>query len=200
MENACYTAALPFVYDSPGEARDTIREAAEAGRHCVKEVSESARHTVAEVSRGNQFNCTDRANQDRYLAGEFRNVLAGQCSSDRFVADGFREAQKDRTDAAEWANERARDLTDRVRNAELATEKTGAATILAIEKTGAAAALAAAMNTAAIQASIKDCCCELQMTIKDEAGRTRDLVSQIDRERLQARLAVFEARAACVSV
>lgn len=194
MENACYTAALPFVYDSPGESRDTIREAADAGRNCVQATNESARHTVAEVSRGNQFNNTDRANQDRYLAGEFRNVLKEQSDQNRFIADGFRTIHKDRTDKAEWDNERSRDLIDRVRNAELATEKTAAATILVVNQTAAASALAAATNAAAIQASIKECCCELHTAIAAEGTRTRELVSQIDRERLQARLAVLESR------
>ncbi len=159
-ENACYTSALPFVYDSPGEARDTIRE-----------VSNSASHTVAEVSRGNQFNAKDRADQDRYLAGEFRQL-------------GVQSARVDSVIAAA-----ARDVSDHVerngRSAELATEKTGAATILAIEKTAAAAALA-----------LQECCCEIRTKIAEDGEKTRALVSQIDRERLQARLAVLETLAA----
>ncbi len=167
-ENAqCFAPALPFVYDSPGEARDVLGA-----------IAGSASHTVAEVSRGNQFNAKDRADQDRYLASEFRG---SQVATAQFEA----RLQKDRTDASEWANERTRDLIDRVRNAELATEKTGAATILAIEKTAAAAALA-----------LKDCCCELKETVREQGDQTRALVSQIDRERLQARLAVLETLAA----
>jgi len=76
------------------------------------------------------------------------------------------------------------------RSAELATEKTSAATILAIEKTAAAAALAAAVNTAALQKEIAEICC----CVREDGEKTRALVSQIDRERLQARLATLEAR------
>lgn len=161
----CFTSALPFVYDSPGEARDILRQVADEGSH-----------TVSEVSRGNQFNHTDRANQDRYLAGEFART-------NKWTSDFEARLQKDRHDKSEWDNERTRDVIERVRNAELATEKTGAATILAIEKTAAANMMA-----------LKDCCCEIKELTRAEATRTRELVSQIDRERLQARLAVLESR------
>ncbi len=162
---SCFTSALPFVYDSPGEARDILRQ-----------VADGDSHTVAEVSRGNQFNAKDRADQDRYLAGEFRGLGVQSASFEARL-------QKDRTDASEWHNERNRDLIDRVRNAELAVEKVGAANILAVEKIGAANLLA-----------LKDCCCEIKEHVMEEGAKTRELVSQIDRERLQARLAVLEAR------
>jgi hypothetical protein len=161
----CFTSALPFVYDSPGEARDILRQ-----------ISNGDSHTVAEVSRGNQFNSKDRADQDRYLAGEFART-------NKWTSDFETRLQKDRTDKSEWDNERARDLNDRVRNAELAVEKIGAANVLAVEKIGATNLIA-----------LKDCCCEIKEMVMAEGTRTRELVSQIDRERLQARLAVLEAR------
>ncbi len=198
MENACYVNAIPQTFDVGSEGRDTIhevadasrqnlRETADASRHAVRETSDAARHTVAEVSRGNQFNAKDRADQDRYLAGEFRGLAVQSASFEARL-------QKDRTDAAEWDNERHRDLAKDVerngRSAELATEKTAAATILAIEKTAAATALA--IRDA--RAEAEKCCCEMKELVREQAGQTRDLISQIDRERLQARLAVLEAR------
>jgi hypothetical protein len=70
----------------------------------------------------------------------------------------------------------------------LAIEKTAAATNLAIEKTAAAdlleatknaaaAALASAVTTAQIMAAQAECCCEMKELVKEEAGRTRDLVN-----------------------
>jgi hypothetical protein len=189
----CYTASIPQTFDVGSEGRDTIhevadasrqnlRETADASRHAVRETSESARHTVAEASQGFQFAATDRANQDRYLAGEFRTL-------GRQTTDFESRLQKDRCDKSEWDNERARDLAKDIerngRSAELATEKTAAATILAIEKTAAAQALA-----------LQECCCEMKELVREESDKTRSLVSQIDRERLQARLAVLEARVA----
>lgn len=125
---------------------------------------------------GDINNASDRANQDRYLAGEFRGL--GVAAAERNAA-----LNKDRADDARWSASQTADSVAASKAVELAVEKTAAATILAIEKTAAAAALAAA-----------ECCCELRTAIAVDGEKTRGLISQIDRERLQARLAVLEAR------
>jgi len=161
---------------------------------------------------GDINNASDRANQDRYLAGEFRGMGVQS-------AEHATQAQKDRNDDTRWACGEFGSVKAEIcgvksdicglgkegashafgivtaverngRSAELATEKTSAATILAIEKTAAAAALAAAVNTAALQKEIAEICC----CVREDGEKTRALVSQIDRERLQARLATLEAR------
>lgn len=144
---------------------------------------------------GDSFNAKDRADQDRYLASEFRGLGVQ-------IASQEARLQKDNVDGAHWHGNQYGSLKDALcglkfdvataierngRSAELATEKTAAATILAIEKTAAAAALAAA-----------ECCCELRTAIAAEGEKNRALVSQIDRERLQAELAVYKARALAI--
>jgi len=162
----CNNPSLPFVYDSPGEARDIIRE-----------VSSSATHGVAETSRGNQFNAKDRADQDRYLAGEFRGlgVQAAQFEA---------RLQKDRTDASEWANERSRDLSKDVerngRSAELAGEKQHAAVMLKLAENAAAAAL---------------CCCETEARIAASTATILAALKADQIDTLRQQLTVFQVRA-----
>jgi hypothetical protein len=117
---------------------------------------------------------------DKFNAAEFRAVQVAAAER------GERNAHSANGDSR-WTSDKFEALAVAVerngRSAELATEKTAAAGILAIEKTSAAAALALA-----------ECCCEMRTAVHEEGEKTRALVSQIDRERLQARLAVLEAR------
>lgn len=82
----------------------------------------------------------------------------------------------------------------------LATEKTSAAVNLAIEKVGAAGQLANAQQFAALQfqaaqlaaeaaRQAAECCCETKELIREEAGKTRDLVNTIESNRVRDLLA-----------
>jgi hypothetical protein len=59
----------------------------------------------------------------------------------------------------------------------LATEKVAAAQILATEKTSAAGILLAVQNQAAALAQAAECCCEVKSLVREEAGKTRDLIN-----------------------
>lgn len=133
-------------------------------------------------------------------------------------ADRANSAQKDRADDARWQcsafDSLGKDVERNGRSAELATEKTGAATVLVVEKTAAASQLEACKNTAALNLTIEKtaaaaallamqnkmdsdakaaaCCCELKEAIGADGQKTRDLINQMDRERLQARVVALE--------
>lgn len=172
----CVTPSLPYVYDSAGEARDTL-----------KEVAESARHTVDSVSTQALFHSKDRADQDRFIHAAFERLQKEATDNARFTGKEFGEVRHD------LARSEAR-LVDSDRRTELAVEKTAAATALAINVSTAATNLAIERTAAAAQLALKDCCCEIKMLTVEQSEKTRDLVSQIDRERIQARLAVLESR------
>lgn len=74
----------------------------------------------------------------------------------------------------------------------LAIEKTAAAAILQSVKDAAAAQLYAAQNHAAALAKAEECCCATKELIREENGKTRDLIQQNERERLQARIVALE--------
>jgi len=96
------------------------------------------------------------------------------------------------------------------RSTELAVEKLGAANQLAVEKTAAATQLAskldfantqnllisgfkdgrydAAVNTAAVQATLAECCCEIKELVREDGGKTRELIQAIDSARLAGQL------------
>lgn len=59
---------------------------------------------------------------------------------------------------------------------------------VAVEKTAAAMALAAALNTAAIQAQAAECCCEIKELVREEAGKTRELIQSIQASNLAVQL------------
>lgn len=94
---------------------------------------------------------------------------------------------------------------------QLATEKTAAAGVLATEKNASANQLAnrldfantqnllisgfkdgrydAAVNTAALQAALAECCCEVKELIREDGGKTRDLVAANEAARIRDDLA-----------
>lgn len=74
----------------------------------------------------------------------------------------------------------------------LAIQVASSAALVEAVKNAGAAALTAATNTAAIQAAIAACCCEQKELTREEAGKTRDLINQNERERLQLRVQQLE--------
>jgi hypothetical protein len=258
MSEVCHpvSTALPYVYDAPSEARDTLREVSSTARAGVRETSDAAQKILKE-----------QADESRFVGSEFAAAQKDRADQDRYLSAAFERAQKDRTDDARWnGNHGSHDhndrhggtrweadqfshvqhdilraegrLVDSDRRTELAVEKTsagtqvaiertaaatnlavektaaatnlsieriGAATNLAIEKTAAATNLAiqvsnaaimldASKNAAAAALALEKCCCEIRTAVAAEGTHTRELVSQVDRERLQARLATLEGK------
>lgn len=132
-------------------------------------------------------------------AGEHtRDLLASQ----RFEGEHLRDALFDSIVAIEKVGAAN----------QLATEKVAAASILAVEKTSSANQLAnrldfantqnllisgfkdgrydAAVNTAALQASIAECCCEVKELIREDGGKTRELVAANEAARIRDDLAL----------
>jgi hypothetical protein len=74
----------------------------------------------------------------------------------------------------------------------LAIEKIGAAQLLQSVKDAAAAQLYAAQNHAAALAQAAQCCCEVKEAISADGQKTRELINQNERERMQARIVALE--------
>jgi hypothetical protein len=177
----CYSTALPYVYDAPGEARDMLRA-----------VENTAAHTVAEVSRGNQFNAKDRADQDRYLAGEFRGlgVAAAQVEARlqkdnvdlaQFLGNNFSDVRKELCTVSKDVLQSKYDLA-------LAIERSGAANALATEKVGAAVALAGEKQAAATAL----CCCETQAAIAASTASVLAAVAASRQSETERQLTVLQ--------
>jgi len=126
---------------------------------------------------GDVNNASDRANQDRYLAGEFRTI--GVSSAER----GERHALSAVSDAR-WLCDKfdhlSKDVERNGRSAELATEKTAAATMLAVERAAAAAAL---------------CCCETDAKIAASTASILAALKQSEVDNIRQQLTVFQVRA-----
>jgi hypothetical protein len=161
---------LPFVYDSPGEARDVLREVSDQGSKLLKDNADVSRHADAQFTSAE----ASRANQDRWIATEFTQtqVAAAQVEA---------RLQKDNVDAAQWNGARFAALEKEIltakfdlstaverngRSAELATEKTAAATIREIDLAKAEAA---------------KCCCETEMRI---AASTAAILAAISAQKI----------------
>lgn len=122
---------------------------------------------------------TDRGEQTR-------DLLHGQ----RFESEHLRDAIQDVALAVEKVGAAGQLTSEKLGAAtQLAIEKTAAASILATEKTAAAAQLFAAQNHAAALAQAAECCCEIKELVREEAGRTRDLVNTIESNRVRDALA-----------
>lgn len=180
----CNPVYVAKVYDEPGEARDIIRE-----------ISDAHRDTVNVVTQGGQFNAKDRADQDRYLAGEFRGlgVAAAQVEARlqkdnvdlaHFLGNNFGDVRKELCTVAKEVLQSKYDLA-------LAIERAGAANSLATEKVGAAVALAGEKQAAATAL----CCCETQAAVAASTAAVLAGIAASRQSETERLLTVFQVRA-----
>ena len=207
MSDPCvHTTGLPFVYDSPGEARDTIREVSSGARLNLKETADASRFNLRETADGVQKLMKDHADSDRFTGSEFTRNQKDHTDQVRWEGDRFCQLQH------EILRAEGR-LTDSDRRTELAVEKTSAGTQVAIEKSAAATNLAIEKTAAATNLAIQTakaeilleaaknaaaaalCCCELQG--KMDANTASILAAMKDSEaaNLRQQLTVFQIRA-----
>ena len=203
MSDPCIsTTGLPFVYDSPGEARDTIREVSSGTARVLKDQADESRFVGSEFSDA----AKDRADQDRYRAGHDERLANDRHADTRWQAREFESVKHDvlraegrlvdsdrRTELAVEKNTAALNVAIQATAAatNLAIEKTAAATQLEIQKSSAAILLDAAKNAAAAAL----CCCELQGKIDASQAAILAQMNALRTSDLERQLTVFQIRA-----
>lgn len=107
---------------------------------------------------------------------------------DKFNALEFVASQRDRADDSRWSSLKFESLSKDVerngRSAELATEKTAAATILAVEKAAAAAAL---------------CCCETAARVAASTASILAAMQASESAGLRQQLTVYQIRSGALA-
>lgn len=175
---------LPFVYDSAGEARDILNRVSDGDEKILKDNADQSRHT------GDQFSLAakDRADQDRYVAREFE--AATKDRGDKALYD-----QKEHTDHERYLALRfdalSKDVERNGRSAELATEKTAAATQLAFKD----ALRDQLLSSERIRADIAKCCCETEARISASTAAILADLKATKLADLERQLTVFQVRA-----
>lgn len=137
------------------------------------------------------FDVDDNRRGDRGLRDLHTTIDRGEQTRDimfnqRFEGEHLRDAIFDNGVAIEKNGMGNLLATEKVAAAiNLAVEKIGSATSLAVEKTAAASQLQAAQNHALALAQAAECCCEIKELVREEAGRTRDLINTIESNRVR---------------
>lgn len=109
-----------------------------------------------------------------------------------FRADGFR-------DVLESIRNEGRDVAHSLSQLSTQVALGDAASQIAIEKTAAAGILEAAKNAAAINLNVEkiaaaaalaasECCCEIKELIREDGGKTRELINSVERDRQAVQL------------